>query len=83
LANVEEAYAVGFGRAAGQKHPALTSGQSGRGDGLFARTTWGFRSHNDDTHQYGGSHLITGDPRVYGRVYVGPPGRGIVFGEPK
>jgi len=29
---------------------------------------------NDDQHQYGGSHVITGDPRVYGRVYLGPLG---------
>ena len=38
---------------------------------------------NDDQHQYAGSFVITGDPRVYGRVYLGPPGRGIIYGEPK
>jgi hypothetical protein len=27
--------------------------------------------------------VITGDPRIYGRVYVAPGGRGIVRGDPK
>ena len=37
----------------------------------------------DDKHQYGYCSVITGDPRVYGRVYVGTGGRGIVYGEPR
>jgi hypothetical protein len=38
---------------------------------------------NDDDHQYGGATVIIGDPRVYGRVYLAPGDRGIVYGEPK
>jgi hypothetical protein len=37
---------------------------------------------NDDRHQYGNRfRCITGDPRIYGRVYVGTDGRGIVYGD--
>jgi hypothetical protein len=38
---------------------------------------------NDDQHQYGSTNAaITGDPRVFGRVYVSTNGRGIIYGEP-
>ncbi|KYG44510.1 glycoside hydrolase family 74 protein [Acidomyces richmondensis BFW] len=36
---------------------------------------------NDDMHQYGGLGLIQGDPRMYGRVFMGTAGRGIVTAE--
>jgi len=37
---------------------------------------------NDDRHQYGNRfRCITGDPRIYGRVYAGTEGRGIVYGD--
>jgi photosystem II stability/assembly factor-like uncharacterized protein len=37
---------------------------------------------NDDQHQYGKRfRCISGDPRIFGRVYVGTDGRGITYGE--
>ncbi|HEX6764016.1 MAG TPA: xyloglucanase, partial [Polyangiaceae bacterium] len=87
MPSVEEAYAVGFGRAApGQKYPAIyLSGKVSGVVGFFRSDDAGasFARINDDAHQYAGSFVITGDPRVYGRVYLGPPGRGIVYGEPR
>ena len=37
---------------------------------------------NDDRHQYGLVLHITGDPKKYGRVYVGTHGRGVLYGDP-
>ncbi len=36
---------------------------------------------NDFNHQYGLFNLIAGDPRVFGRVYFGTNGRGIIVGD--
>jgi len=37
---------------------------------------------NDDNHQYGLVLHIMGDPKKYGRVYVGSHGRGILYADP-
>lgn len=38
---------------------------------------------NDAQHEYGRSfQILSGDPRVFGRVYVGAGGRGILYGTP-
>jgi photosystem II stability/assembly factor-like uncharacterized protein len=38
---------------------------------------------NTVEQQFGGANRIIGDPRVYGRAYLGTHGRGIVVGDPK
>ena len=36
---------------------------------------------NDDQHQYGYISHVTGDPRIYGRVYFATGGRGVIYGD--
>jgi photosystem II stability/assembly factor-like uncharacterized protein len=83
---IEAAESFGFGKAApGKNYTALfLSGKIGRVQALFrsddAGQTW--VRINDDQHQFGWLGHVTGDPRVYGRVYFGTGGRGIIYGEP-
>lgn len=78
---------IGFGKAAaGQTYPALFAvGEVGRQEGVYRSDDAGMRwtRINDDQHQYGNmGEAITGDPRVYGRVYLGTNGRGILVADP-
>jgi xyloglucan-specific exo-beta-1,4-glucanase len=86
LSSVTSADTIGLGRAApGQTAMALfTSGVIGGVHGIFrsddSGATW--VRINDDQHQYGSTNAdITGDPRIYGRVYFSTNGRGAIFGD--
>jgi photosystem II stability/assembly factor-like uncharacterized protein len=86
IQKIQEAFRVGFGKEIpGNMYPVVyiwatindvtgiyMSGDEGRS---WARI-------NDDKHQYGWIHCITGDPKKYGRCYISAEGRGILYGEP-
>lgn len=85
VAGFEDGGAVGFGKAApGQSYPAVYTTSLRDGVRGFFRSTDGgstWTRINDDEHQYAWTGAtITGDPDVFGRVYVGTNGRGIVVG---
>jgi xyloglucan-specific exo-beta-1,4-glucanase len=79
--------ALSFGKApAGSDYPAMFA----YGYAKNLRAIWrsddaghSWLRVNDDQHQYGTRfRCIAGDPRVFGRVYFGTDGRGILYGEP-
>lgn len=88
VGDLPDAQQIGFGKAApGRDTPALyvtgqtRSGASGVWRSDDAGRTW--VRINDDAHQYGYSgQAVTGDPRIYGRVYMGSNGRGILYADP-
>ncbi len=86
LPGVDEIHAFGFGKAAaGRKDAALYMVGTVRGQrGIFRSTddAGSWARINDDAHQWGLVLQIAGDPKQFGRVYVGTHGRGIFYGDP-
>lgn len=86
MPGVDEIHAFGFGMAAPHRsYPALylvgtIHGQPGIFRSVDESRTW--VRINDDQHQWGLVLQIAGDPRIFGRVYVGTHGRGIFYGDP-
>gem|GEM_PF-3263547 len=85
--NVEQANNVGFGKAApGADYQAVyIIAQVNGVRGVFRSNDVGasWVRINDDDHQYGNfGEAITGDPRRYGRFYLGTNGRGVIYGDP-
>ncbi|WP_434027844.1 cellulase [[Pseudomonas] boreopolis] len=87
LPGVENAMSLGLGAPRpGSKAPTLfLYGQVGGVTGLFRSDDDGKRwtRIDDDAHRYGGMRLVTGDPRLYGRVYFAAEGRGVIYGDPR
>lgn len=77
----------GLGHAApGARWPALYAvGREGSDEGVWRSTDGGARWSriNDEAHQWGMRfRIVGGDPKRFGRVYLGTDGRGIVYGDP-
>ncbi len=76
---------IGFGMAApGSTYPTIFT--SAKIDGVRAiyrsdDTGASWVKITDPQHQYATIQSITGDPRIYGRVYFGTNGLGIVYGD--
>jgi hypothetical protein len=78
---------LSFGKpSAGRDYPALFAiGTQGTQRAVWRSDDAGesWIRVNDDAHQWGTRfRCIAGDPRIFGRVYVGTDGRGILYGEP-
>jgi photosystem II stability/assembly factor-like uncharacterized protein len=86
MEGVTELHGFGFGKAApGASDPALYMAGVANGlHGILRSDDWGrtWTRINDDQHQWGLVTQVTGDPKLYGRVYVGTFGRGILYGDP-
>jgi photosystem II stability/assembly factor-like uncharacterized protein len=83
---VEESYGLGVGKGApGREYSALyLAGKVGGKKGFFRSDDIGqsWVRLNDDAHQFGFVNIVEGDPREYGRVYLGSSGRGVIYGVP-
>ena len=86
VGSVQAAYAVGFGKPSeGKTYPCVyLFGQVNGVVGFFRSEdqagTW--TRIDDEQHLFGTAGYIAGDENVYGRVYVGTNGRGILYGDP-
>ena len=85
IASAEEITSVGFGKpAAGTEYPSIFAvGKVAARWGIFRSddraSTW--IRVSDDAHSFGSASRVTGDPRLFGRVYFATGGRGIVYGD--
>ncbi len=72
------------GALAGTPEAASPKGDQTRGGGLYRSlddgATW--QRIDDAEHRFAWVEQITGDPRVFGRVYLGTNGRGVLWGDP-
>ena len=86
LTNKEiQAVGLGAGKTADSYNAIYAAGTINNIFGIFRSDDLGetWIRINDDEHQWGTSYIaaITGDPNVYGRVFLATNGRGIIWGE--
>ncbi len=85
IASVISAGNVTFGKPAspGGFPAVFIRGNVGGYDALFRSDDQGvnWKRINSDLQSYGGFTCMEGDPRIYGRLYVGTNGRGVLYGD--
>ncbi len=87
IAGVTQARSIGFGKPETEGGPpvAYLVGKVNGVGGIFRSTddgaTW--VEIDDDQHHFGDVGAVTGDPRIFGRVYFGTNGRGAFYGDPE
>jgi photosystem II stability/assembly factor-like uncharacterized protein len=83
---IDKAHNIGFGKPApSQSTPAIYLNATILDtEGLFRSTDAGqtWLRIDDPAHQFGWKNSITGDPRLFGRVYFATGGRGVIYGDP-
>lgn len=87
ISSVTEAYKVSVGKAsANSSYPTIYIwGVVGGVNGLYRSIDQGvtWSKINTSAQEFGrGYNCLAGDPRVYGRLYIGAGARGIMYGEP-
>lgn len=87
IPQVEESQTIGFGKAAPNR-PNLTlfvHGKVANQSGVFRSTdsgkTW-LRIADYPLGYWGNSRVLTGDMKVFGRVFLGTSGNGFIYGQP-
>ena len=87
IEGIDEIHAFGFGKSApGADYMTLYALGTVNGTrGIYRSIDKGhsWTLINDDAHQWGNVLYVIGDPKVYGRVYVGTHGRGTFYGVPE
>ncbi len=73
-----------IGALAGTPEALPPGADEERGGGIYRSVDGGatWRRIDDAEHRYATADEITGDPRIYGRVYIGTNGRGVIWGNP-
>ena len=87
MEGVNYARSIGFGRPKpGIRYSTIfLNGTVNNVPGVFRSTDVGttWERIDDPLHQFGTMNVICGDPRIFGRVYLGTNGRGILYADPK
>ncbi|MDC7675940.1 sialidase family protein [Asticcacaulis machinosus] len=83
---IQEAWAVAFGKSApGETYPALfVWGKLNDREGLYFSSDLGGRwvRLTTPSKQFGSIRgVMAGDPKVFGRLYIGTDGRGVLYGD--